>query len=254
MRCVVTIMQNKRVAMPYYFGRYSYPSLLAKFRGDVKLIHVFHSRHVEPTGLASNKMSIEHIDKVRRAIKGNMYPDAKIFEHTELCSTTPMMPSLKLALQLALKEHADFHLWLEDDAIVYDQQSDTWATTLGSADVGLYQDTDSKQLINTAYFLSTREFDKRFERVLEEFSKDMSIPDTVKGRWDDYANKGSLIEHCAWRAARKPVYLGPDKAYRHHPHQTKSKKTCAMVRTWLEDHIPNISNRDLELLASDFQD
>jgi hypothetical protein len=254
MRCVVTIVQNKRIAMPYIFGKYCLPVMREQFHGDVQLYHVFHDCHISGSAMASNKVDETHVQKVRAAIDDGMFSHAKIIKHHEINEDWPALPSFVLAATLIPKVvNADFHLWLEDDAIVYDPDCGSWAITLGSHDVGLYQNTNEKQMINTAYFLSTNEFDVRFSRMLTEFKRTLQIPQTAKGAWDNYTGRGSLIEHCAWRAARSAVYLGPNKAFRHHPHPRYTKDR-AMVHAWLENTIPNITADDLALLALDFPD
>lgn len=253
MKCVITILQNKRVAMPYIFGRYVLPMMRQCITGEVKLFHIFHDGHNTSAGKTNSaKMRADRVDMVKAHISSGSYPEAIIRSHKRTCDFHPVLPSLQLAVQVALEEQADFHLWLEDDAIVYDQDCGTWATTLASGDAGLYADTDKKQLINTAYFLSTREYDQRFNLLLQEFQNRPTIT-ANKGRWDDYAGRGSLIEHVAWRAARRPVYLGPGKMFRHHPY-ARHTKTAAMVKEWLRNNIKGITKPDLDLLALDFED
>jgi hypothetical protein len=253
MKCVITILQNKRVAMPYIFGTYSLPMMRARFNGEIKLYHIFHASNGLRSQMTSNLLlGPEKVEQTAQFIKEGHYKNATIVSHKKTSAKWPTLPSLRIAVKIALKEKADFHLWLEDDAIVYDKDCDTWATTLGSADVGLYMQTDKKQLINTAYFLSTREYDERFARSLQEYDRNMSIS-ANKQKWGKYAGHGSLIEHVAWRAARKPIFLGPDKAYRHHPHPTFTK-TGTMVRKWLKETIPGISPVHLSLLKRDFDD
>ena len=152
-----------------------------------------------------------------------------------------------------LEQNADFHLWIEDDAIVYDTECNVWATTLGSGDVGIYRDNSEKQMINMAYFLSTKEFDQRLRQLLCEFHKNMNISQN-KGKFDEFKRQGNLIEHMFWRAARDLIYLGPDKVIRHHPHPTPYKKTGKDVREWLKKNIPNIEDEDLDVLQIDFDD
>lgn len=254
MKCVVTILQHKRVAMPYLFGTYSLPMMQERFNGEVKLFHIFHASNGLASHMTSNRvLGAERVEQVQQFIDSGHYANAIILNHTTTSDKWPTLPSLQLAAATALKEEADFHLWLEDDAIVYDEACSTWATALGSGDVGLFMDTNEKQMVNTAYFLSTREYDARFINMLAEYRGVNTELTTNKCDWDKYAGKGSLIEHLAWRAARKPIYLGPNKAFRHHQYQ-KFSKTGTDVRDWLVKHVPGISPLDLGLLQRDFDD
>jgi hypothetical protein len=196
-------------------------------------------------------MGRNHVDKVKRFIDNQAFGDAITISHQTTSDTWPIIPSLKIAAKITQKEHTDFHLWLEDDAIAYDISCNSWATTLGSADVGLYANTASKQLINTAYFVSTPEFDLRYSRILDEYKKTLNIP--TDERWAYFNRRGSITEYLAYRASREQVYLGPNKVFRHHPHPTH-KKTGKMVRAWLKEHIPHITTKDLELTYLDFDD
>lgn len=253
MKCIITILQNKRIALPYIFNKYCMPALCKRFNGKIELFHIFHNTHVSTSAMASNKIDASEIKKVEQAILADLFAEATIISHKEINKEMPSLPSFKLALKIARQEKADLHLWMEDDAIIYDKDCNSWATSLGNADAGLYMNTNEKEMINTAYFLSTREFDERFTNILDEFNKNLQVIGSTKGKWNNFAGKGSLIEHCAWRSARKPVYLGPDKAYRHHPHQ-RHKKTKQMLYSWLYKTIPGIDSLDLNYLNADFAD
>lgn len=250
MRYVVTILQHKRSAMPRLFGKYCLPMMHKRTGGIVHLYHIFHDLEGIKGQLESNRVIPDKsLVRVRGLTGTGYFGEARIVRHART-HFWPIVPSLQLAAETALKLNADFHLWLEDDAIVYDTDCDTWALTLRDADVGLYADTDAKQMINTAYFISTREFDERFLRVLSELKPGVTLNSNL-GKWSDYIGKNSLIEHCAWRAARKPVYLGPDKMYKHHLYE-RYRRTKAMVAAWLKNTIPGITDDDLATLSDDF--
>lgn len=238
MKCIITICTNKRAALPYIFGKYCFPVMKSLFCGEMKLFHIFHNFHAA-SRLASGKLSSGRLNKVKEFIYNGMYSNAEVIEHTTDCSNTwPALASVKLAARLTIKENADFHLWMEDDAIVYDTSCNKWATTLGSADVGLYRDTFHKGMINTAYFLSTKEFDSRLIPILEEFKA------TAK-------DKASLIEGVLHRTARQPVLLEHENAIRNH-HSRNYTRTKEDIKNWLKDRFPKISMSDLALLDLDF--
>jgi hypothetical protein len=245
MKCIITILQNKRVSLPYLFGKYSFPKMRKIYPGDFSLVHIWHNAHNPDYHLESNrKLGGEKLLNVEAFINSNKFFNAEIITHNKTSPEWPGLESIKLALETTIARNADFHLWLEDDAIVYDKDCDYWATTLGSCDVGLYRDTNCKQMINTAYFLSTSEFDKRLLHIIHEYK--------AKPR-DLYKGKGSQLEHTFWLAARKPSVFDLDKAIRHHPY-SKHTKTSKDVADWLSRKLPDISTGDLHTLRLDFDE
>jgi len=252
MKGIVTIFQNKRVALPYIFGKYAFPKMKERFCGKLELWHIFHNADYKGAGLDSNKqLGREHVDRVSKWISKHKFFNANILSHKENSKEAPMLPSVERALRLAKEERADLHLFLEDDALVYDPDCGTWATTLGDCDVGLYRNTPGHGMINTAYFLGTAEFDNRLSKILEEYKRGMSLP-ANKGFWEDYRNKGSQIEHTAFRACRKPAILKSSCAVRHHvKNGSKYRSTTADVKAWLTRTFPEITTEDLNLLDLD---
>jgi len=250
---IITILQNKRVALPYIFGKYAFPVMQKLFPGKLILYHIFHDVNFKNAKLASNQqLGQKHLQHVRQFVKEYKFTNALIYQHTKTSTEAPALPSIKLALQVASDENADIHLWMEDDAIVFDPNCNTWFTTLANGDVGLYRDTNQKEMINLAYFLSTREFDNRFALMLEEYKKHMSLPSN-KGEWETYRKHGSQIEHTAWRASRKPVLLNSNCAFRHHPYETY-RRTRKDVEEWLQKIFPHITLEDIKLLETDFDE
>ena len=252
--CLITILQNKRISLPYIFNKYCFPMMKERFNGRILYYHILHNLHDSKHNLFSNKQLCENkLKLVEEYIKQEKFKNAHILSHERTSAAWPALHSVKIAANcLGSIGFYDFHLWMEDDAIIYDTDCDQWATILGSADVGLYRNTDKKQMINTAYFLSTPEFDHRILRILEEFHNDLDIRQN-KGLFDNFKGGASTIEHLFWRAARKPVLLNPDHAMRHHPY-VKHRRTGEEVRRWLRRTIPNISNEDIELTKQDFDD
>ncbi len=182
-----------------------------RFNGRILYYHIFHNSHDCNYNLFSNKHLCENkVKSVEEYIRQGKFKNARILSHEQTTAGWPALHSVKLAANcLGSSGCYDFHLWMEDDAIIYDTDCDQWATILGSADVGLYRNTDKKQMINTAYLLSTPEFDHRISRILEEFHSDLDIRQN-KGLFDNFKGGGSTVEHLFWRAARKPVLLNPD--------------------------------------------
>ncbi len=253
MRGIVTICQNKRVALPFIFGKYVYPEMQRRFHGDLTLYHVWHDAHSTDGAMASNReLGEDKLANVRKFIHEQRYSNAIIERVTTTSEAWPALESMKCALRRSKALKADFHLWMEDDAIVVDMSCDTWATQIGGGDVGLYTNTDHKQMINIAYFLSTREYDDRLLNILNEYrGNKIHLRDT--GLTDNFKGKGSMIEHIFWRAARKPVFLGPCKMFRHHPHGVH-QKTGTDVKNWLKTNVSHVCPVDMDLLKLDFPD
>ena len=255
MKGLITICQNKRVALPYIFGKYVFPEMQRRFNGELKLIHIFHDIHLPNERLASNKLDETRLDNVRTFMRDGRYANATVLTHREISSEWPCLPSVKYACDQTISKNMDFHLWMEDDAIVYDLYCGQWATNLGSHDVGLYMNTINKEMINCAYFLSTQEYDNRLLVMLEEFKKNMPIKNGQGKIIGDYSTMGSVIDHVFYRACRSPVYIGPGMAYRHHPYANGGhRKTGTDVKHWLQNTLPYIDNKDLDLLNLDFDD
>lgn len=254
MNLLITILQNKRISLPYIFNKYCYPMMKERVHGRILYYHIVHNLHDANHTLFSNKhLGEDKLKLVEEYIKKEKFNNAQILLHEQTPEVWPALPSLKIAANC----HGsfglyNFHLWMEDDAIIYDTDCDQWATILGSGDVGLYRNTDKKQMINTAYLLSTPEFDHRILSILEEFHKDFDLLQN-KGLFDKYKGGPTVLEHLFWRAARKPVLLNPDHAMRHHPY-VKHRRTGEEVRQWLKRTIPDLSNEDIELTKQDFVD
>jgi hypothetical protein len=242
MKCVITYIQNKRVALPYIFGKYCLPQMRKHFPGDMELIHVHHDSHVEDTQLHSSRFLGErHLQNVQQFILENRYPDATFISHKEINWDLMLIPSAILAAEAALERNADLHLWIEDDAIVYDQGCRQWPSKI-SCDLGTYRNTYHQKMVVCSYFISKPAFDDKLIPCLKKYKKE---------RGDKYLKHGSQYEHLLYNIVEgKMSLLNSDCAYRHHLHSTY-RKTRADVETWLKKHLP-ISSDDLSLLKLDF--
>lgn len=252
MKGLITYCQNKRVSLPYIFGKYVFPEMKKRFNGELLYYHIWNCSHDPTHTTTSNKLDVANIEKVQRAYYRNMFKEAELIVHYWINNEWPGLPSVIEATELAKKLDVDFHLCMEDDAIVYDMDCDKWATILGSGDVGTYMNTVSKEMINCAYVLGTREFDNRLSLMLQEFKRTITLP-CNKQNYESYNGKYSMIEHIFYRAARQPIYMGTDKAFRHHPYPTFTK-TGKDVCAWLKKTIPHITKEDLALVSGEFND
>jgi hypothetical protein len=243
MKCVVTIIQNKRVALPFIFGRYCLPKMRKVFGGQMELYHIFHDLHVKDDELESNRShGLEHLDRVNHFIKKGLFSEAFIVRHQERNIEHLAIPSFLKAARIAIRENADFHVWLEDDAIILDKECNKWKDDLKNADVGLYRDTRWQKMINCAFFVSTREFDKRMVNIFSDYQRDNT---------ENYIPFGSQVEHFLWRASKSQALLKGKYAERHHP-SGKWKVHLPALKKWLVDAIPEITQEHLDYLNLDF--
>ena len=244
MKCVVTILQNKRVALPFLFGKYSLPAMRKAFGGEVKLYHIFHDMHVEDKQLQSNKVyDLSDVNRVWEFIYRGFYNEAKFVPHQEVNTELLSLPSMMKAAEVAIEEKADFHLWLEDDAIVYDLECGKWAELMKGATVGLYRSTVKQQMINPSFFVSTVEYDRKLLEALKDYKKEPH---------EKFAQYGSQIEHLLWTLCENPVLLNSAAAQRHHPYGTKWSVWLPELKEWLKSTIPDIQPEHVGLLDIDF--
>src|SRR5579859_679223 len=152
MKCIITYFQNKRIALPYIFNRYCFPKMKEIFPGEMKLYHIFHNLHIKDNLLESNRIEENKLKQTTEFI--HKYKGACIIPHKKVFPELYSIPSYKIGVVMALKESADLHLWLEDDAIVYDMNCKTWPEKMIGKDVGLYRQTMHISMINCAFMLT----------------------------------------------------------------------------------------------------
>lgn len=235
MKIVITYCQNKRTAMPYLFGKYALPMMEKVFPGEVKLYHIFHDLHVRDERLASNRADASGLARVREFVK--TAPGA-VVTHTEVFPDLYVLPSFRIGSAVAIKERADLHLWLEDDAIVYDPLCYLWPRLMRDTDIGLFRQTAHIPMANCAFLLTSYKFDVKF--LAADFRDD--------GK--EYPNS-SPFETFLWGLAESHQVLHPGAANRHHP-RGPFKTTTDDLAAWLQETIPNIEEQDLKLLREDF--
>jgi hypothetical protein len=241
--CVVTIIQNKRVSLPFIFGRYCLPKMREMFDGKIELYHIFHDLHTQHGELESSRDYTEDsLENVRQFIEYDLFSEAIVISHRESSIEHLALPSFKMALEMTIQRDADFHLWMEDDAIIFDKECNLWEKKLGDADVGLYRDTRSQKMINTAFFLSRGSFDRRMLKYIKNYHRDSA---------EDYSPFGSQIEYAFWSASKSQAVLKAEYAKRHHPYG-KWRSTISDVKRWLKGAIPEISEDHLDYLRLDF--
>ena len=160
MKLAITITQCKRVVLPHFFCTYVLPQMRARFSGPVAVFLVQHVGGLpeKRNFLRTSQLGQQCLERVRGWTEEGKFPGAEIIRHEERFEAYPHLPSLIRANEAALAWGADLHLWLEDDAIVADDQCDAWPDLMKENDAGVYRERD---IIHIAHFLSTRDFDER---------------------------------------------------------------------------------------------
>jgi hypothetical protein len=201
-KVVVTILQCRRAVLPHVFIRYVLPRMRALFPGSVECVLVQHRADAASgeTALESLRHGRDKLELVARWTAEGRYDGADIIGHDILHAAYPSIPSLHLGVKEALARHADFHLWLEDDALVFDRDCAHWDALLGGREVGVYRPFHH---LNSAYLLTRPSFDRR---VLGPLSDHASF--TWRGR----RIEPFLRQHMRTRRA----YLEPRYAVRYH--------------------------------------
>jgi len=130
----------------------------------------------------------------------------------------PQLPSMKIGVEKAIEENADFHLWLEDDSIVYDEECHKWSELIKDKDIGVYKDDKilGRPYVNCCYCVTTQNLDKRLlEYMQRDYEWDIRAPfledgriteKDIEGRLEQLAHNGkSLLNvnyagryHTAW--------------------------------------------------------
>lgn len=176
MRVVVTILQCKRAFLPYVFVRYCQPLMRDVTGWDFRTWIIRHE--AMGGGPLSTNRSKRTNQRVLQWQDEGMYEGAEVFSHSEWFPALPSLPSFLMAAEIALREDADYHLWLDDDAIVLDEEC-AWE---GIREAGVYREND---IINQAYFVSRPMLDARMTDMLR----------LVEGDWSHAGkNAGYLLE------------------------------------------------------------
>ncbi len=231
MKTVFTIFQCKRVVLPHIFLEHCYPVMKEILGGEVKAFLIQHRTQVtSPTQTASIDKS--RIDLVTEWTLNDKYRNAEIVGHE---STSPIpYDSYRIGLDLALREQADFHVWLEDDALIFDTACDMWPEKLKHHDVGTYR-IHSKHVL-VCYCVSRRSFDLEMKSMMDQYE------------WTYAAKQGvPLLGHIEWFSTQSSktgqADLGRDFADRIHP----SHNSPILI-----DIIRKVAPEKLELLYIDF--
>jgi hypothetical protein len=204
LRTVVTIIQCRRAVLPHIFIRYALPAMRRVFPGQIDVVLVQHRVDAsgDNTRLESLRSGTAGLERVRRYTENGMYEGAEILAHEIVHRPYPSIPSYHLAVEAALSRQADFHVWLEDDALIYDLACGRWDELLGPREVGVY---NRFHALNTAYLVTRRRF---AERIVGKLS-----------RYDEW-HQGTRLEVYLRQSMRTSrVYLERSAATRYHHHE-----------------------------------
>lgn len=170
LRAVVTIFQCRRAVLPHIFIKYALPRMQAVFPGQLDCVLIQH--RVDASGgnkrMESLKNGSEGFERVRQFTSEGRYEGAEVISHEIVHKPYPSIPSYHLGVQAALDRNADFHLWLEDDALVYDPDCARWDDLLGPREVGVYWRFHE---LNSAYLLTRRSFAERIVGPLSRYEQ-----------------------------------------------------------------------------------
>lgn len=218
MKLVITILQARRVVMPYIFVKHALPRMKAAFPGDVEAVLV---QHRSLPARADAFLETTSTDPAwgRRVVEwtdGGRFAGADVVSHDVHNPNYPSIPTFHRACREALERGADFHLWLEDDALVCDPDCGRWPEIFGQREMGVYRYFSE---INAAFFVTRPAFDARALPGLAQYE-----------RW----TKKERIERFLRRNLRTPrAHLNPAHAVRTHrnpfPH-TGARFVADMVR------------------------
>lgn len=166
MKLVVTIFQTKRVVLPYFNIRYTLPAMREAFPGDLVIYLIQHrggSHLLNSTKcyFETKDMPDECFERVKQWTQEGKYEGATIKSHTEHLGRYPSLPSMRKGIELALKEQADLHLWLEDDAIIYDLDCKNWSLPNGSIGVFTIFESEYSSFFKSAWLITTKGYDER---------------------------------------------------------------------------------------------
>jgi hypothetical protein len=248
MKILITILQCRRVALPFLFIRHALPMMKA-VSGSSVCVHLVQHEYLledanphETSTLPPSKQQL-----VTEWTKEGRYAGAIITRHSEQFPQYPSIPSRRIAAEFAAKHGPDVHLWLEDDAFVYDEDCGTWSETLGTHLVGAYRE-NAFGYINAAHYVCRPEIDRQLLLLLRDPDKwNLCASMYIIQNGQKTLNLSSpRIEPTLTRiAAKRIAQLRPTAASRHNARKPES---VVALKTLLKRVCP----ADLHWLALDF--
>ncbi|MBN2193491.1 MAG: hypothetical protein JW751_11810 [Polyangiaceae bacterium] len=232
MKAVVTILQCRRAVLPHLFVKHVLPKMRVWFPGLVDCVIIQHRVDASGgnTALESLAGGTGGIATVRQWTEAGRYDGAEIIGHEIVHRPYPTVPGYHLAVKAALDRGADFHLMLEDDAIVIDPECGRWDELLGRSEVGVYRKFHE---INTAYYVARPSFDRRIVGLLANYRSF-----SWKTRMEPFLRR---------QLHTSRAYLEPSYAVRYHHRDYPHTGLRYVV-----DRIRTLAPEDVSLLDVDF--
>ncbi len=208
------------------------PEMRRLFPGEVEVVIVQHRGDASggKNQLESGRLHAGGLDRVGQWTQEGKYAGADVIEHAINYPAYPSIPGLHLCVKAALDRKADFHLWLEDDALVMDYDCGRWDQLLGRREVGAYRDFHN---LNSAYLLTRPDFDARMLTQFEDYE-----------RWNW---KRRLEPELRRNLRTRRTYLNPAYAVRYHHRNYPYTGIRYVV-----DRVRDLWPEDLPLLDIDF--
>lgn len=260
-KVVVTICQTKRTVLPYFNIKYTLPKMesISNFEFKVFLIqHCQVADFLDSTKCyyETKKISNDAFDRVQEWTKQNRYcwnhydenqrkwiNKVTIIKHAERLGRYPSLPSMRKGIEKAIEEDADFHIWLEDDAIICDRDIQMWSQLIPNGSIATYDywEENGSRFMKSAWVITTKDFDKR---ILPYFSE--------RNNWNcrkGLVNNNSQVTE---RLEGALAYLGGE-------HIVKLSKAGRVARIHLDNNMNEVVNLikgfakdEIQLLKSDF--
>jgi hypothetical protein len=233
-KLVVTILQARRVVMPYIFVKHALPRMQAIFPGTIEVVLVQHRSLPERPDefLETNQTDPTWGRRVVEWTDAGRFEGADVVTHEVHNPNYPSIPTFHRACQAALDRGADFHLWMEDDALVCDPSCGRWPDMFGRREMGVYRYFSE---INAAFFVTRPSFDERALPGLQNY---------------DGWTKQERIEKYLRKTLRTPrVHLDPSHAVRTHRNPFPYTGT-----RFVADMVRRIAPEDAHLLDLELGD
>jgi hypothetical protein len=136
----------------------------AIFPGEIKVFIIQHTRQgvANVKHLDSNRLINYSLEDVADWTKRGMYSEATIIDNHTWNPDDPALQSFIIGMETSLKEKADFHVWLEDDALLCDLECDKWPELLKDKEVGVYY---KNNIVNPAFLVTKQSFDEKILKL-----------------------------------------------------------------------------------------
>lgn len=123
-KVIFTVFQCKRVVLPYFFSKYSFPKMRESFDGEMEGFLIQHlgcsgQRQATKHYFETKKLPEEKLQIVQDWTRAGYYSNLKVISHSIWLGRYPSLPSIRIGLETSEREGADYLVWLEDDAILY---------------------------------------------------------------------------------------------------------------------------------------